>query len=247
MDNVRIYLLTAGQHGPAAFPPAQTIGQQRNNPLDYRWAMKALLLAMDRWTANGTAPPPSRYPRVSDGTLVPPERLRFPKIPGVETTTAVHRAYRADYGSRFSTEGVVTQEPPRIGTAFPILVPQVDADGNGLAGVRMPELSVPLATYTGWNLFNERSGPKDVLSSMQGSYLPIPRTSAERKRTNDPRASLDDRYRDKDQYVGLVTKAALELIDQGFLLAEDLAAVVRNAGRHWDYLASTATPSTVQR
>jgi hypothetical protein len=247
MDNVRIYLLTAGQHGPAGFPPAQTIGQQRNNPLDYRWAMKALLLAMDRWTANGTAPPPSRYPHIADGTLVPPDRLRFPKVPGVVTTTTLHRAYRADYGPRFTKEGVVTQEPPRIGTAFPLLVPQVDADGNGIAGVRMPELAVPLATYTGWNLFNERSGPKDVLSSMQGSYIPIPRTSAERKRTNDPRASIDDRYRDKDQYVGLVTKAALELIDQGFLLAEDLAVVVRNAGRHWDYLGSTATPSTVQR
>jgi hypothetical protein len=247
MDNVRIYLLTAGQHGPAAFPPTQTIGQQRNNPLDYRWAMKALLVAMDRWTANGTAPPPSRYPRVSDGTLVPPDRLRFPKVPGVTTSTAVHRAYRTDYGPKFATEGVVTVEPPRIGTAFPILVPQVDADGNGLAGVKMPELAVPLATYTGWNLFNDRSGPTDVLSSMQGSYIPLPRTSAERKRSGDPRPSLEERYRDKDQYVGLVSRAALELIDQGFLLSEDLAVVLRNAARHWDVAASAATPSTAQR
>ncbi len=225
----------------------QTIGQQRNNPLDYRWAMKALLVAMDRWTANGTAPPPSRYPRVGDGTLVPPDRLRFPKVPGVTTSTAVHRAYRADYGPTFATEGVVTVEPPRIGTAFPILVPQVDADGNGLAGVRMPELAVPLATYTGWNLFNDRSGPAGALSSMQGSYIPLPRTSADRKRTSDPRQALDERYRDKDQYVGLVSKAALELIDQGFLLGEDLAVVLRNAARHWDVAASAATSSTAQR
>jgi hypothetical protein len=247
MDNVRIYLLAAGQHGPGAFPPVQTIGQQRSNPLDYRWAMKALLLAMDRWTANGTAPPPSRYPRVSDGTLVPPDRLRFPKVPGVTTSTAVHRAYRADYGPKFATEGVVTLEPPRIGTAFPILVPQVDADGNGIAGVKMPELAVPLATYTGWNLFNERSGPTDALSSMQGSYISLPRTTAERKRTSDPRLSIEERYRDKDQYVGLVGKAALDLIEQGFLLSEDLAVVLKNAGRHWDVAASTAAPSTVQR
>ncbi|MBI3491156.1 MAG: hypothetical protein HY047_05135 [Acidobacteria bacterium] len=247
MDNVRIYLLTAGQHGPGVFPPTQTIGQQRNNPLDYRWAMKALLLAMDRWTANGTAPPPSRYPRVADGTLVPPDRLRFPTVSGVTTSTAVHRAYRADYGPRFATEGIVTVEPPRIGTAFPILVPQVDADGNGIAGVRMPELSVPLATYTGWNLFNDRSGPTDALSSMQGSYIPLARSSAERKRTADPRPSVEERYRDKDQYVGLVTKAALDLIDQGFLLPEDLAVVVRNAGRHWDYAVTGASSSTAQR
>src|SRR5438105_4278965 len=87
MDNVRIYLLTAGQHGPGPFPPTQTIGQQRNNPLDYRWAMKALLLDMDRWIADGTPPPPSRYPHISDGTLVAPDRLRFPKVPGVRTST----------------------------------------------------------------------------------------------------------------------------------------------------------------
>ena len=247
MDNVRIYLLAAGQHGPGAFPPTQTIGQQRNNPLDYRWAMKALLLAMDRWTANGTAPPPSRYPHLTDGTLVQPDRLQFPKVPGITTSTAVHRAYHADYGPMFTSEGVVTVEPPRIGTAFPILVPQVDADGNGVAGVRMPELTVPLATYTGWNLFNDRSGPTDVLSSMQGSYIPLPRTAADRKRTNDPRLSIDERYHDKDQYLGLVNKAALDLIDHGFLLAEDLAAVLRDARRHWDYLASSVAPSTVQR
>src|SRR5436190_7381294 len=83
MDNVRIYVMAAGQHGPAAFPPTQTIGQQRNNPLDYRWAMKALLVAMDRWVANGTAPPPSQYPQIRDTTLVTPDKLRFPRIAGV--------------------------------------------------------------------------------------------------------------------------------------------------------------------
>jgi len=246
-DNTRIYLLTAGQHGPAAFPPTQTIGQQRNNPLDYRWAMKALLLAMDRWTATGAAPPPSRYPRVSDATLVTADRLHFPKVPGVVTSTAVHRAYRADYGPRFASEGVVTIEPPKIGSAFPILVPQVDADGNGIAGVRMPELAAPLATYTGWNLFNARSGPTDALSSMQGSYIALARGAAERKRTGDPRPSVEERYRDKDQYVGLVAKAAIELIEQGYLLAEDLAAILRNAGRHWDVAAAAAATSTAQQ
>jgi hypothetical protein len=239
MDNVRIYLLTAGQHGPSAFPPAQTIGQQKNNPLDYRWAMKALLVAMDQWTANGTAPPPSQYPHVGDGTLARPDRLKFPKVPGVTTTAAVHRAYHADYGPKFVSEGIVTVEPPRIGTAFPVLVPQVDADGNGVAGIRMPEVTVPLATYTGWNLFNDRSGPTDVLSSMQGSYIPLPRTAADRKRAGDPRPSIEERYRDKDQYLSLVSRAAQTLVDQRFLLAEDAAIVVTNAGRHWDYIAST--------
>ncbi len=246
MDNARIYLLAAGQHGPGAFPPVQTIGQQRNNPLDYRWAVKALLVAMDRWVANGTAPPPSRYPTIRDATLVTPDRLRFPNVPGVMTSTAVHRAYRADYGPRFTREGIVTLEPPRIGKAFPVLVPQVDADGNDRAGVRMPELSVPLATYTGWNLFNARSGPANVLSSMQGSYIPLLRTRAERERAGDPRLSIEERYRDKDHYVSLVSKAAQELVDQRFLLSEDVARIVGNAGRHWDYIGSTATLSSVR-
>jgi hypothetical protein len=243
MDNVRVYLLAAGQHGPAAFPPTQTIGQQKNNPLDYRYAMKALLLAMDRWTADGTAPPPSRYPKIADGTLVPPDRLRFPHLAGVTTTTAVHQAYRADYGPRFGSDGIVTSEPPKIGRAFPILVPQVDADGNGIAGVRMPDLTVPLATYTGWNLFNARSGPSEVLSSMQGSYIPLARTAADRKRTSDPRQSIEERYHGKDDYVAKLTAAANDLAKAGYLVAEDVATIAANAARHWDYVMAAPTSS----
>ena len=82
---------------------------------------------------------------------------------------------------------------------------------------------------------------------MQGSYIPLARTTTDRKRTNDPRPSIEERYRDRDSYAGLVAKAAQALIDQRFLLAEDLAVIVQNAGRHWDYAASAATPSTVQR
>lgn len=243
MDNVRIYLLASGQHGPAPFPPARTIGQQKNNPLDYRYAMKALLLAMDRWTADGTPPPPSRYPKIADGTLVVPEHLKFPPIPGVTTTSAAHKAFRADYGPRFAAEGVVTQEPPKIGRPFPILVPQVDADGNGVAGIRMPELTVPLATYTGWNLFNARSGPPDVISSMQGSYIPLPRTVAERKRAGDPRPAVEERYRNKDEYLSKVNAAAADLVASGYLLQEDATAIAAGAARHWDYVMSPLTSS----
>jgi Alpha/beta hydrolase domain len=247
MDNVRVYLLTSGQHGPAAFPPTQTIGQQKNNPLDYRYAMKALLLAMDRWTADGALPPASRYPKIADGTLVPPDRLKFPRVPGVTTTTAVHKAYRADYGPRFATDGVVSIEPPTIGRAFPILVPQVDADGNGLAGIHMPDLTAPLATYTGWNLFNPRSGPPDVISSMQGSYLPLARTAADRKRANDPRPSIEERYRSKDDYLAKVSAAAKRLVDDRLLLADDVAVITQNAARHWDYIAAAVTTTSQQR
>jgi len=173
--------------------------------------------------------------------------LKFPAMADVKVATDVHKAYRADYGPKFATEGIVTNEPPKINGAYPILVPQVDADGNGVAGIRMPELIAPLATYTGWNLFNARSGPPDVLSSMQGSFIPLSRTAADRKRTNDPRKSIDERFKDKDQYVAAVTKAANDLIKQGYLLQEDVTVIQRDAGKHWDYVVTAATQSTAQR
>ncbi len=121
--------------------------------------MRALLLAMNRWIKDGVAPPPSRYPRIEDQTLVQLDSLKFPTLTGVGKPSEVHKAYRVFYGLDFATKGIVSVDPPEVNESYPILVPQVDADGNELAGVKMPEVSVPLATYTGWNLFNAESGP----------------------------------------------------------------------------------------
>ena len=141
-----------------------------------------------------------------------------------------------DYGPEFATRGIITVEPPEVASSFPILVPQVDSDGNETGGLKMPEVAVPLATYTGWNNFNAESGPEDVLSSMQGSYIPFPRTAADRRLSSDPRRAIEERYRSREQYVGLVSDAAIRLIDEGYLLAQDLAPVLNRAGEHWDYL-----------
>jgi hypothetical protein len=241
LDNVRVFLFASGQHGPAGFPPRRTLGQQPGNPLDYRWFMRALLLSMDAWIARGVEPPPSQYPRVDQQTLVAPAALRFPKLPGVNTTTKVHEAYRADYGELFVEQGIVTKEPPVLGSAFPILVPQVDADGNDIAGLRMPDLAAPLATYTGWNLFNAESGPVDVLSSMQGSYIPLARTRAERERAGDPRPSIEERSPTREHYLGLVSRATLDLVQKGYLLPRDMPAIVRHAAEHWDYAVGGRT------
>jgi hypothetical protein len=238
--NVRIYLMAAGQHGVAAFPPSRTIGQQANNPLDYRWPMRALLVSMQRWIADGTAPPPSAYPRIDEGTLVAPDRLKFPAVPAVKVPLTPHKAYRADYGADFIGKGVVSQEPPRVGSAFPILVPQVDSDGNEVAGIRVPELSVPLATYTGWNLFNERAGPPDVLSSMQGSFVPFARTRGDRERAGDPRRSVDERYQGRDQYLELIGKAARDLVTRGYLRGDDVPRIVDQASVRWEFVAGRA-------
>lgn len=239
--NVRGYLLSAGQHGVAGFPPARSIGQQLNNPLDYRWAMRALLVAMNTWVTDGTAPPSSALPRVDNGTLVAPDKLKFPRLPSVNVATVPHKAYRADYGPDFITKGIVVNEPPQIASAFPILVPQVDADGNELAGIRMPELSVPVATYAGWNLFNEQSGPPTVVSSMQGSFIPLARTKADRDRSGDPRRSVEERYRGRDHYLAEITKAANDLAAKGYVLKSDVPAIVEQAGTRWDYVNTART------
>ncbi len=234
-DNVRVFLFAGAQHGPASFPPGVSIGQQPANPLDFRWAMRALLLAMSEWAGGGDEPPSSRYPLLADKTLVAPAKLGFPPIPGVATSDRVHKAYRTDYGPRFVSEGVVTREPPAIGSAFPVMVPAIDGDGNEVPGVRMPDLQVPLATYTGWNLFNERSGPTHEISSMVGSYIPFPRTRAEREASGDPRLSVEERYKSRAEYLGLVAEAGLDLIADGLLLEQDLPRVISNAAGHWDH------------
>ena len=247
LDNVRVFLFSATQHGPAGFPPSVSIGQQPANPLDFRWTMRALLLAMSDWTRGKGEPPASRYPLLADRTLVRAEDLRFPAIPGVATSTRVHKAYRADYGSRFVSEGIVDQEPPKIGSAFPVLVPAVDPDGNDVAGVRMPELQVPLATYTGWNLFNAKSGPVDEISSMVGSYIPFARTRGERLAAQDPRPSIEERYASREEYLGRVAEAGMGLIDSGLLLEHDLGRVIAAAARHWDHLVGGSPDSGSDR
>ncbi len=125
-----------------------------------------------------------------------------------------------------------------MGHAFPVLVPQVDADGNELAGIRMPELAVPVATYAGWNLFNEKSGPTDTVSSMQGSFIPFVRSREDRQRTNDPRRSVEERYPSRDEYLAAVRKAANDLVAKGYLLKEDVPQIVEQTGTRWDYVTS---------
>ena len=236
LDNARVYTFAGAQHGPGRFPPVHTSGQQLSNPNDYSWFMRSLLLAMNRWTAAGTPPPLSSYPRITEDELVLPEHLNFPQLPGVGLPAAPHKAYRVIYGPEFATKGIVTIEPPEVLSEFPVMVPQVDADGNERGGLKMPEVSVPLATYTGWNLFRPDSGPEGVLSSMQGSYIQFPRTATDRQGSGDPRPSAEERYHSREQYLGLVSEAAMGLIEDGYLLAEDLAPILSQAGRHWDYL-----------
>lgn len=238
--NTRIYHFAGTQHGTGSWPPSRGAGQELGNPNRIRPAMRALLVAMDAWVRDGVAPPESRYGRIDDQTLVRPEELRFPALPGrnlaaVKRSGALQKAWRADYGPRFRAERIIDNEPPKLGKPFPLLVPQVDADGNELDGIRLPDVSVPLATYTGWNLFNEKSGPTDVISSMVGGFIPFPRTEAEAQKSGDPRRPIDARYRSRDEYLGKVAEACEELAKARLILPEDVVGILEHAGEEWDW------------
>ncbi|MGA3079576.1 MAG: alpha/beta hydrolase domain-containing protein [Bryobacteraceae bacterium] len=188
--NTRIYFLAGCQHGPSPFPPERGEAQNLANPNNYSWTLRALLVALDGWVAEGLEPPPSRYPKIADGSLTPLGAVAFPKLPGVQFPTRIQQAWHADYGEEFRSAGIVTIEPPKVGSAFPMRLPQVDADGNDTAGIRMPATAVPLATYTGWNLRSAAIGAPDELYSMVGSFIPFARTKAERVKSGRRRRTV---------------------------------------------------------
>jgi len=233
LADVRIYHFAGAQHFVDRFPPEARATRYPANPLNFFWALRGLLVALDDWIADGTAPPPSRYPTLAEDTLTSLEELRFPSLPGVEVPDKAHEAYRADYGPRFRSEGVITRQPPELGPAFPVRVPQVDADGNELGGLRLPEQAVPLATYTPWNWWAEAIGAPDELADFRGAFLPFPATVEQREATGDPRPSVAERYGSRAAYLGRYTEVAVELVRQRYLLAEDLPEMIDHAGELW--------------
>jgi hypothetical protein len=241
-ENARIYFLAGLQHFSVPFPPQKaTAGsdlasQQKPNPNPVQWFWRALITDMDQWVKDGTPPPPNTYPRIAEGTLVPLGKWMFPKIPGVNTPHESNSAYHLDFGSQWKL-GIISIEPPKVGKPFGVLVPQADADGNDLGGVRLPELQVPLATYTGWNLRDASIAAPDLRISFLGSFLPLARTAAEREKSGDPRPSLAERYASREQYMGKFGEAAKKLIHDRFLLQEDLAAVLDRGQREWKDVA----------
>ncbi len=226
-DNERVYFLTGSQHGPARFPPAEArLGAQRENPNDYWLAMRALLVAMDDWMRAGKSPPPSRYPQLANNTLVPAANVAFPALPGVRAPQPLPAGPRAP--------NPLVAKDGGAGTTLPYLVPQTDKDGVELAGVRLPDIEAPLATYTGWNFRNVSIGGEDTLYPLLGSYIPFPATAAARTAAKDPRAAIAERYASKQAYLDKVRAAADKLVADKFLLADDLPGVLDRAGRHWD-------------
>jgi Alpha/beta hydrolase domain len=233
-DDVRFYAIAGGMHIPNLEPTLRAGMRQRTDPLDYRWVERALVLRLDAWVREGTAPPASRYPTIAAGTLVTPEAWTFPAIPGLTppTPVALHRTWRYDFGPRWS-EGIDDREPPAVGAAYVTLVPKPDADGIDLGALRLPEIAVPLATYTGWNLRTPQTGFGDRLVDFFGSFVPFAPTRAARLAAGDSRPSIAERYPDRAAYLHAYDAATAALVREGYLLEEDAPALHAHAEALW--------------
>jgi hypothetical protein len=168
----------------------------------------------------------------------------FRAIPAVGFPAHPPQVIRLDFGPG-AVNGVATTFPPVEGKPYPHLVPAVDRDGNEVSGIRLPDVTTPLATYTGWNLRHPQMGAPDSLISLMGSTIPFPATPEERARSSDPRPSIAERYSSRSRYLEQVRQEAQRLIDEGYLLAEDLELVIGKATRRYELLAEAREPVAV--
>jgi hypothetical protein len=231
--STRLYVVAGAQHLGGSTIERRAY-QNLCNPLNDRPpVLRALLVALDRWASTGREPPASRYPRIADGTLVDLAAFQksFPRIPRVTLPVNLYTPCRLDFGPRWESDGIAEWAPPHVGQAYRTLVPAVDGDGNERAGIRLPDVAVPRATYTGWNLRAAVFGAGGMLAPYHGSYLPFPRTPEERRQQADPRPSIAERYPSREAWLGRYTEAALKLQAQGFLLERDVVALVREAAK----------------
>jgi hypothetical protein len=228
--NVRGYTFTGGQHLPNRALVPEGVCEQASNIMDYRPLLRSILVALKDWTVSGILPPDSRHARIDDGTLVRTGEVDWPPIPGVTFAgPVVNQGNIYDYGPLFD-QGIITQVLPLVTeNKYQVLVPQVDLDGIDIAGIRLPVVSVPLATRTGWAVWNPSGPAGGELCNQDGSYIPFPATKAERVATGDPRLSIEERYPNHGSYVSKVANAVNRLVRERFLLEEDAEALKEEA------------------
>src|SRR5205807_3274677 len=234
----RNYLISSHQHGTGNATQRGSC-QQLLNPLNSAPVQRALFIALDEWATQGAQPPASRLPKLRDGTLVAPSAAGFPTTipnpfpadnpprPLVTYTGLKTTRYLLNYGLHFYETGIATINPPVItppyednpanGPIYPSYVPKTDSDGNDIAGVRLPDVTVPLATYTGWAL--RRGAQANDGCEAAGQFIPFAKTEADRG--NDPRPSVAARYPTFAAYHGKLRSALERMVSDRLLLCED--------------------------
>jgi hypothetical protein len=222
---VRIYSFGGTQHGPGnGFPAPPGSGQLASNPADYTPLMRALVVALDAWVRDGKEPPPSVFPTIASGTLVGwlEKEIGWPGIPGVTYPQVIQQPPVVDRGPRWERERIGTIEPPIIKGHYVVKVPAVDAEGNERGTLNLPAISVPVASYTSWNLRNNSVGAAGDLLALAGGYISFPLTKSGRLEAKDPRPSLAEKYGSYAEYEKRYMEAAEKLVSQRYLLDEDL-------------------------
>ncbi len=222
---VRIYSFGGTQHGGGSgFPGTRGLGQLPASPADYTPLMRALVVALDAWVKDGTEPPPSAFPKIADGTLAlwQKDKSGWPMIPDVNYPTVIQQPPFVDRGPQWESQRISTIEPPIVKGRYVVKVPAYDADGNERGTLNLPAITVPVATYTSWNLRHESIGAAGALLSLQGGYIPFAKTAAVRAANKDSRPSLAERYKSYADYEQKYLEAAEKLLAQRYLLAEDL-------------------------
>jgi hypothetical protein len=227
-DNVRVYQMAGTQHAGATRGMPNGVCAMASNPVDYRPLLRGALVNLDRWVKGGTPPPASRYPRLADGTLV--EKNEVVTFPGFTPAKAPSQRPRYDYGPDFDKGIIGKAFPTVLSDSYRVLVPKVDADGNEVAGLRLPEVVVPTLTSAGWNVRAPDAGGAGELCYLEGSSVPFAKTKAEREAKHDPRLSLEERYHDRSAYAERVREAAEALQREGYILPEDTKRIVDKAG-----------------
>lgn len=210
-DNSRVYMIAGTQHGGRAGATTDA-GPNINprNPHNPMPAVRALLVALDEWVVSGKVPPASRVPTLAEGTLVEADKTGFPAVPGAAVVKVTNQvAPPGDW-----------VEPRASTKAYRTLVCRVDTDGNEAAGIRLPDIAVPLATYTGWNEYKPPY-PAGELADRDGSCLPFAVDKASRRAAGDPRPSIAERYKSGTDYQSKVEAVVTALLADHLLLAED--------------------------
>jgi hypothetical protein len=210
------------------------------NPVPHTQTVNAIRVHFRNWVMRDTDPPPSRWPRLAQGTLALADKqhLGFPTLPQLRRTIPepdfILPVIDYDWGPDFKPldgSGIAAKAPPGIRRVLPMLAPKVDADGNELGGVPVVLLDAPLGTYLGWNVTAADARPfhQGQICNYVGGMIPFARTPQERRVNGDPRRSLQERYGDHEGYVSAVRKATQRALAEGFLLPEDAEALVRAA------------------
>ena len=234
LANERVYHFASGQHFVVPFAPREQLpgsDAYLGNPLDFLVNLRALLPRLADWVAKGDEPPSSAYPRVAAVMLVEPISMRFPAVPGLTAARVAHVPQRMDFGPRWK-QGIIDQEPPKLGKPYVTLIPQVDELGNELGGIRNVEIAVPLGTYTPWSLRAGLPGSKDELRDFFGTWLPL----SKQRNDADSRPALSSLYQGKTDYLEKAKGAAKSLIEAGYVLEEDLPRVLDRAALTWDWV-----------